>query len=428
MDRQSSGIESEISLGAYINIIGKRKKIILSVFSVFAAVTVLMWIITPKMYKATTLIMIMPSKAQGILASDNIAIGFDHKSGPNNYTIPTHEALLKTNVVLEKVIDRLDLKDVRGVKLNPSSIADALNVKQTKDTNILELTAEASSAKKAAELSNAWAQEYERYNQALISGQVKGTVDFVADQFEIAKQNLAEVEGKINDFKDKYKVDLMKAELDMKKAKLNRAKKELMDLEIILKTKEDSLKELRKEFAKQEKFIVVSKAITDDALWQKSSAEENASDMDKKKLKSEEINPIYRNLETRIVDTEIELNTLRPGLEYLRQSVIPCEKEIDELDKTINKKELELVQLNRQVEIYKKTYHNLSNKIEDARIAKAEQFGEVKMVSPALIPQYSTRSKKMQNCIAICFFGLVCGLSSAFIMEFFDNLKKGTGR
>jgi polysaccharide biosynthesis transport protein len=432
MDRQSSGIENEIYLGAYINIIRKRKKIILSIFSVFAVFAVLIGLITPKMYQATTLIMIMPSKAQGILTNENLSLGFDRKAEPSNYaaqkSIPTHEALLKTNVVLEKVIDRLELADSRGIKLSPPSIAGALVVKQTKDTNILELIAEAPDAKKAMELSSAWAQEYIKYNQEIIYGEVKGMGDLISDQFEIAKKKLEESEAQTRDFLNANKIDLMRKDLDSKKEVLINNKKGLSDLETVLNTNDNYLKEYKKELGKQKEFIVLTKTVSNGVLLQQNSGGANAADGVSKKLMTEEVNPIYRNLNSRAVDTEIEINIIRPKIEYMNNAIAAAEKETGELQNTLNQKEFELTQLYRQADIYRRTYNNLSTKIEDARIAKGLQLGEVKIVSPAIAPERSMHSRKMQNGMAICLFGLICGLSSAFLMDFFENLKKRAAR
>lgn len=420
MREKNPELEQEINLRDYIDVIIKRKKVILSIFFASVILASIASFMMPKVYQGTALIMITPSRVQNVLSLEQISLAGQKPT----LSLETHKILMKSTVVINRIIDELQLVDGTGKGILPENLSKQLNVKNTKDTNILQLNAMADSPKRAQELANTWAQEYERYNQALITGEIKGTGDFVAGQFEIAKQNLIEAEEKVNDFKDKYKVDLMKAELDMKKTKLNESKKELMGLEIALKTKEDSLKELKKEFAKQEKFIVVSKAITDDALWQKSSKEESAGDLDKKKLKSEEINPIYRDLETRIVNTEIELNTLRPKFEYLKQSVISGEKEINELEKIVNQKELELVQLNRQVEIYKKTYDNLSNKIEDARIAKTAQLGDVKIVSPATESRQHISPNKRQNVIFAGMLSLMLGVFLAFFMEFLEKSKK----
>ncbi len=428
MNTQQSPIEDEINLRDYINVILKRKKIILTVFFVSIITTAVFSLMMPKVYQATTLIMIVPSKIQVAISSTQVAsLDGQQKTGTgerSTISLPTHKELLKSGIVLERIIDKLKLSDGAGKSLIPDDLSKRLNINEAKETSILRLEAKDTNPKKAQELANIWAQEYIKYNQELISGEVKGAGDFITDQFEISKQNLTQAEEKVNDFKDKYKLDLMRAELNMKKAKLNNDKNELIESATVLKTKDDDLAELKKEIAKQDRFIIVSKAISDDALWQREDKEKTIGDLDKKKLRSEEINPIYQNLEIRIVNTEIELNTLKPRVDYFRKAQDQTKKEIDELEGTINQREFELTQLTRQVEIYKRTYDNLSAKIEEARITKTAQLGEVKIISPALEPKYPIGPKKKQNVAISGIISLMFGTFLAFFAEYWEKSKK----
>ena len=95
-------------------------------------------------------------------------------------------------------------------------------------------------------------------------------------------------------FKNKYDLDLMAKELAMNKNKLNKEKEDLMDIEIKLKLKQDLLTQLQAELNQQEKYITVSKAITDDALWASIAGNRQIPDSDRKKLTSQIINPIYQ--------------------------------------------------------------------------------------------------------------------------------------
>lgn len=395
--------DDEINLMDYIKVIIKRKKIILGIFIVCVAAAVVISLLKPKVYQSAASIMIIDQEPKDSLS--------------------TQKVLLKSNAVLERVVNRLNLTDSSGSRLSPNDISGKLDVKEVKKTNVLRLEAKDLNPEAAKELANAWADEYIKYSQKLISGEVKSSGDFIASQFEIAKKNLSQAEGKVRDFKDKHRIDLMQAELEIKKGGLNSRKKELMALVFSLKTKKDSLKELQKEIATQDKFIIVSKAITDDALWQKEGGENNLGDFNKKKLRSEEINPIYQNLETRIVNTNIELNTLEPKVEYLKKSIALLEKEINELEKTISQNQFELTWLNRQADIYKKTYDNLSAKIESARITRVMVLGNVKDVSPAVKPKFPVEPKKRQMAAISAVLGLMLGIFIAFFVEFWEKNK-----
>jgi polysaccharide biosynthesis transport protein len=422
--------EDEIDLRELINVVLKRKKLILGIFLASVIVTAIMSFLTPKVYEASVSLMIVPSRARAILSPTHISLDImQHQQlsqeGQQIYmpaiSIPTHKELLTSNLVLQEIIDNLKLADRSGSALTPANLFSKISITETKDTNILQLHVKDANPKTAQRIANAWAEEYVKYSQEFISGEARGKGEFIFDQFKVAKENLIQSEKHAKDFKNKYKLDLMRAELDMKKSKLNEYKKELIDLEIALKTKESNFAELKEQIANQSKFIIVSKAITDDALWQKS--QKDLSGLNERKLRSEEINPIYRDLETRIVNTEIDLNTLKAKADYIRKAQAGIEIEIDKLSESISQKDFEFIQLERQMSIYKRTYDNLASKIEDVRIIKAAQLGETRLISPALEPTSPTGPNKKLNITIAGMLSLMLGMFLAFFMEFWQKSK-----
>jgi uncharacterized protein involved in exopolysaccharide biosynthesis len=405
--------ENEVDLRDYLNVIIRRRKVALTVFFTVVITATIVSFCMPKVYQGVASIMVIPSKVQTALLPTRVSLDVEKEKITGKYlgsspsmSILTHKMLLESNAVVESVIGKLKLTDKSGKNLTLDDLFKRLDIE---------------------DIANTWAQEYTRYSRELISGEVVGSGDFVAEQFKIVKRSLRQAEEAVKNFKNKYKIDLMKAELDIKKAKLNDYKKELIDLEIALKTKKDSLRELRKEIVGQERFIVVSKAITDDALWLLDNRKKSLADLDKRKLRSEVINPVYQNLENRIVDTGIEINTLEPRVEYLKKSLSQTQNDIDDLEAEMNERELEFLQLCRQVEIYKRPYGDLSVKVEDARIAKAIELGEVKIVSYAVEPKYPIKPKKKLNIAIAAVIGLMGGLFMTFVVEYFGKGKLHEG-
>jgi polysaccharide biosynthesis transport protein len=425
--------EDEIDLRELINVIIKRKKLILGIFFASIFITAITSFLQPKTYQAHVSLMVLPSRMQAIFSPTQLSLDTQQQyvkidTMQSKYiptiSLSTHKEFLKSNAVLEKVIDRLKLVDKSGKNLVPDDLLGKLNIMEIEETNILQLEVEDANPKIAQRIANAWAEEYVNYSQEFMSGEVRGKGDFILDQFEIAKESLVQSEKYAKDFKHKYKLDLMCSELDMKKSKLNEYKKELIDLEIALKNKENSLGELKEQISSQSKFIVVSKAITDDALWQKS--QKDLSGLNERKLRSEEINPIYRDLETRIVNTEIDLNALKAKADYIRKAQAGIEIEIDKLSEVIMEKKFELTQLNRQIEIYKRTYDSLSSKIEEVRMIRAAQLGETKIVSPALEPKSPIAQNKKLNIALAGVLSLMFATFLAFFMEFWQKSTPNT--
>lgn len=426
MDDNKYIVEGEIDLGGYLKVLIKRKALILFLFFIGVTIAICQTFFTPKLYKASVSMMITPSKGQSAFLSPQISS--DAANYQSNISIPTHKMLLKEILVLERVIRQLNLTDVSGKNLNTDDLSKKLVIKEVDKTNMLKLEVTDAKPEDAKAIANTWAQEYVEYSQEVIMGEIKGSGKFISDQFEIARKNLIQSEEKVNDFRKKYKLDLMNAELNIKKLNLNAYKQELSNLELLLKNKKNSFSEYKKQIALQDKFVVVSKAITDDALWQLNAKEKNRIETSKNSLKSEIINPIYQDLETRIVNIEIEINTLNPKVEYLNKSIEVVKNESKELENDIIQKEFELSQLNREVDIYKKTYDTFSAKTEEVRIVKAVQLGEIKIISPAILPAYPVEQNKKQVVALMGFVSLVISVFVAFFMEFLERGKKKWNR
>ncbi len=423
----------EIDLKDYFDVIVRRKKVIIYIFIICVFTSALISFLIPKVYQADAAILITPSRIHTTLSPSEISLNVEPSSAKGEYlssrqptiSLPTHKLLLTSNIVLGRVLNNFSVSRKSKEEPTISSLMRKLKTTEIEETGIIQLEVQDNDPNAAKDIANIWAEEYIKYNQEIIIGEVTGTGEFINKQFELAKENLSQSEKKINEFKDKFKLDLMKAELDIKKGKLNSYKRELEGLEIDIKMKDSSLKELNKEIIKQEKFIIVSKAITDDALWQKVEENDRLDEFKNKKLSSEVINPIYQTLEERIVDTEIELNTLKSKFEYLTKSIAVTAKEIDELEKAIHQKQFELTELIRQTAIYKTTYDNLSSKIEEARIIKAAQLGEVKLVSPAIEPAHPVKPKRIRIVATAGIISLFMGVFIAFWLEFWE---KGTAK
>jgi len=310
--------EDEIDLREYIKVIIKRRKFILSFFAIVLLAAVLFSFITPRVYKATATIMITPSVVQSVfsqikglpdIGKSDAAV--DGQVPPWGISIATHMNLLRSNIVLQRTVEKLNLKDASGKDLTIEDLSKKLNVRKATGENVIELEAADINPQKAQEIANTWSWEYTQYNQALIFGEVDGIVD------------------------------------------------------VELRNKEDALLELKKQIATQKQFTILSKAMSDDAFWQASFQENNFSGLYKKSLRSQVTNPIYQDLETRIVNGEIEVNTLKT--------------------------------------------------------MKKLQLGDVRIVSPASIPNYPVSQGKIKTVVLAGILSLVLGVFLGFFIEFWQK-------
>jgi succinoglycan biosynthesis transport protein ExoP len=423
MKMDTQGQYDEFDLRNYINVIVKRRKLISMIFFCAVIGTAIVDLFMPKVYDATALILIVPSKIEPSFETSNLfinAVKADLSASQKpRLSLETHKVLLGSSAVLGRVINKLNLVDSHNKPLLVDDLLRKISLTQEEQTNVFRLSVRDKDPSLAMSVANVWAQEYVQYSQELISGEIKGVGDFVEDQFATAKKNFVEAEQKIAAFKEGYKIDLAEAELTMKKGKLNSLKADLLNTQVNIKIREDLLKELKVQIVNQGQFIVTSKAITDDALWQQSAQDKGLSDLDKMKLKSESVNPIYQDLKKRSIDTEIGLDTDHSKIIYLQEDISLMENDINDSEKIFDQKQIDFDQLNMELAACKQTYDNLSVKIEEARMGKAAELGEVKFVSTAYQPQHPVTSNNKKNIMQTGIIGLMVGLFMALFSEWY---------
>ncbi len=211
------------------------------------------------------------------------------------------------------------------------------------------------------DLDNRWRQkllEFDREGEELRLAFENQTEDLVTE-FWINTEGLEatqqkETERLILEFLNRWKPDLMKAGLQIKERKLAQFEDGLAGLELEVKSLQDRRALIEKELRAQPKLLVLSKAITDEALWERVSRKEQdglPKSLDDIRLRSEAVNPIYQSLAGQLIKAQIEHDTLVPKRRHLQEEIARLRREIDQLSTQIMEKDVELFELrnNRQL-------------------------------------------------------------------------------
>jgi len=565
--------EDEIDLRSYIEVVVKRRKLIIGIFLAAVVLAAIVSLILPKIYQASASIMILPSKIQSALSPTRISLDTE-ETGQGEYiaqkptiSILTHKTLLRSNAVLQLVMNRLKSESKWDEDSTLEELYEKLEVGDTKDTektNVLQLAAKDQKPGLAKDIVNVWAEEYAKYSLEIITGEVKGSGDFVESQFKLTADELVKAERAVEDFGVKERLVLMEIELKENQSQLEthygkvhtldfklKEMKNLLektDDDIAAMTKDDvwlgafSVKELGEEhftdeslsneqrllrqkvlkakldleksteerdtFTNDSKILLlraeVERALTEivsdkarlaqiEQLGKSTKANLN-SGADLEILKSMQ-SPIAENLpeltvweilslmkgynffetrgqslasklelqEERLQDlektllnhndalatldenlgraktnygfyheqlktlqsqknsSEIEMAKVEFELSYSTEMVKKLEDLVKVLRVAVNEKKTRLIELTRQVDIAQKAYTILASKIEEARIAKAMELGEVKVVSTAFEPYYPVAPRKKLIVGLAGIVSLMLGLFMAFCLELWQK-------
>lgn len=133
---------------------------------------------------------------------------------------------------------------------------------------------------------------------------------------------------------------------------------------------------------------------------------------------------IAEAVQKKMTELEFEKVTLLQKYTEEHPQVKQVEDQIKQLEEQFggfSDEELEYARLAREVEINKKLYANLKEKLEEARITEAQKIGDISIVNPAVLPIFPISSKGLINILIGAFMGLVLGIIFAFLAETMDT-------
>ncbi len=355
----------ELDLKSCIKIIVKKKTLILTTSLLSVLILATPALFEPKIYSATASITITPH---------NI----------------THKIRLKSNLILTRIIQNLNLKNSSGKELSADELSEKLTTRNAGEDNLTYLDATADNPEKAKEIADTWVQEYLKHIQELNAQQVAITEGSIAKQLELAQAKLNQAHEDVLNFKKTHRVDLLRTELLARETALDGIKKQLAQMQFDVTLKEIMLAELKNQMASKDKR-----------------------------------NATYPDLEKLIVENTIEINTFPSKAEYLKKTIETMTKENTQLNNELIDKELEITKLTHDVDVRQNEYHTVSDKMNTTRNDLALVLGEIKIISTAISPTQPVNHGKINKTIALTsVLGLMLGIFIAFCIEFWQKGKK----
>lgn len=148
-----------------------------------------------------------------------------------------------------------------------------------------------------------------------------------------------------------------------------------------------------------------------------------------------ESDPRITSLKEEIVNTELQLITLKSRYTDEHPEVIAVKRKLDESKndlseaiiqlseqhKDFSTKEIELIQIKRNVKVAEDIYYMFRTKYEEARILEAEKARDVEIIEPAQSPTRPIKPNVNFNILIGIISGLLVGMVLAFVTESFDT-------
>jgi polysaccharide biosynthesis transport protein len=179
----------------------------------------------------------------------------------------------------------------------------------------------------------------------------------------------------------------------------------------------ENLAEKRKQSSAARHFIEEQLAQLEERLQ---SGEENLKNYNREVTDIKLIEPFQEQL----VSLEFELASLLQKYTDKHPRVVQLKEQKQELEKQLrglSSQDLQYAGLLREVEVNKKLYAMLKEKLEEARITEAQKVEDVSIVDPAVFPLAPVSAQNELRLLISGLGGLILGIALAFIRETMDT-------
>ena len=403
--------EEEIDLREYINVLLKRKGIIILIFllAVITAAIVSYFIIEP-VYQANTAIVVSKPKIGNSIVSEP--------------SLEDYKNLITNNVLEEELIQKLNLNKP-PLELTPYDLEQMLTIELPKGINLIKMNLQASNSKLTKDIINSWATLFIEKNKRLYFGEVKMAKTDIEEKLKLAEREFFEIEEKLMKFDETGNAKMVEDEIKYKTSKILSYKSRLVDIQISLEKENAKKEQIITSINEQEKVLKLNRSVVDDQFFQQviSNLTDANLKIDNLTYISEVTNPIYYNLTEQLISTNISINSLIAEENQLRKNINDFGVSLENLKKGLTEKKLILAQLNREYSAKEKLYNIFYKQSEEIQLTETAQENLLKIASLAYEPKSPIKPNKKLNILIAGVLGLFVGVFVAFFLEFWQKGK-----
>ncbi len=476
------GLESEeeaLNLQDYLQIILRRKWIVLISFFIVFVTAVIYTIKSPPVYEATSTVLVnTQSKGQGgLMLFDPTGLGITQN-------LNNELEILKSRSVASEVAKKLleqryypDTKtllfcirapeddelgrDVLSQKELTEYLFKSVEFEPVRDSEVIKITAKGRDPRDAALIANLYAQAYYDRNLRMSRTRSKAARIFLGKQLKAKHKELQKAEKALQDYMEKTGIVSIDAESQKIIDQLSELQAQYDNVDIEIQSVRQSLNFYRQQIARQEPNVAKIMSEAGDPyirLLQEEIAQleverditisqnPNALEDPVYKEKLMKIDSQIKNLRAKLRKrTKEYLKSILPGqladpakyLVEVKQKIFETQINLQALEakkkalekvlkdyrtkfEKIPKKSIEFARLQRARLSAEKLYLLVEEKYQEATIAEQSQFGYIEIIDKAIVPEIPISPKVRMNLILGALLGLGLGIGLVFLLEYLD--------
>ncbi len=412
--------EDEVSLYDYIKVVSKWKWFIIIGTFVCILTAGIVTLLLPKVYETrATLAMqgsVTPDAKIGIL------------------TVPTGLSLDKFFNSLS--VDRdLDLEVIRELGLDKSpdeltsqTLSRTVTFSLAKVSKTITINVRYNHPQKAKEIADTMAEVVSEHYQVLNEAQILQSQALIDEQLDLTQTRLLEAEKDFQAFKETVDVDSLKKEMLTRSFQETSLIQEYSKITMFLVEQKARLARAEEELQKQDRFYVLSKSIVEDLVYKgllDKLSKDDIALLQKVKSESQQINPVYLNLEQTVMNARISIAASEAKESLLKERIEENKLALNKLRAQLAEKEPEWETVAEDYNLAKEEHRSIRNSHQGAvKLLASAKTRQLKTVGTAGVPSKPIDPNTKRILVITAAAGLLALLFLAFFLEYLGKMKK----
>ncbi|HTH94018.1 MAG TPA: chain length determinant protein EpsF [Rhodocyclaceae bacterium] len=418
-----------MTLEQFFLILIARRKLVGIIFASILGLALLVTLIMPNQYTATTSVVVdvkSPDPIAGVVLSGMLAPGY----------MTTQADIIQSERVAQRVVKLLKLDESPNLRKQWESDTDGqgtlvswianrlerkLDVKPSRDSNVVSINYAGSDPAMAAQTANAFAQAYIDTTIELRVDPARQYADWFDGQLKQQRDRLEKAQQALSNFQQQHGIVATDNQMDYETQRLNDLSSQLTQVEtqgtdssskqkatnpetLAEVVQNPLINDLKQELAKRESKLQELSATlgVNHPQYQSALADVNES---RARLRKE-IGVIAASIATSSKVSTARAQDLRAALEQQKAKMLE-----------LHKQSAEMSVLQRDVESAQTAFDAVSQRMTQTRLEAQSAQTNVSILTPATQPLKPSRPRVLVNLGVGAFVGMLAGIAAALIIE-----------
>jgi uncharacterized protein involved in exopolysaccharide biosynthesis len=373
-----------------------------------AGAAMLVSLFSPKIYRATTYIIVSESK---------IGSGSGDTPWQQMATLPTFVPFVDNDAIIQDSLEKFHLdRPPYNLTAERFRRRGYLDVQIPKSTRLLEVDIEFPNARIAADFANDLASRAVWFNDQMNAADTSSTRNFLKKQFEEATERLAQAAAQRLKVQQEARMEDREKELSILLAEKERLSTHLGQLRLALAQDQSRTKTLKQALAGQPRTYELKKSVTADRFLERAVEKMDPSGASLS-MTEESLNTTRETIQQDLVKATVDAAAEISGSKEAETRLGQVGKQISRLLAQITALRNDMQHAEQNYSLAYEAVKTASHEYQNASVTVTSKSQDLKQVAPAIVPERPVRPRIVLNTLLGFILGATLFASLALLIE-----------